>query len=362
MGSVYGKNIRVSIFGQSHSDSIGVTIDGFPAGFEIDMAKLAAFMERRAPGRNAHSTKRREPDKVKFLSGLVDNVTCGAPICAVIENTDIRSSDYDKIKDVPRPAHADYTGHVKHGGYGDVRGGGHFSGRLTAPLCIAGAICIQWLESRGVKIAAHIYSIADIDDVPFNLGAGSDDIDFTQISSDFPVIDVSAGEKMKVAIEAARADGDSVGGVIECAVVGLPAGIGNPIFGSAESEISSIIFSVPAVRGIEFGMGFAASKLKGSSHNDDFAIQNGKIITETNNHGGILGGITSGMPIVFRAAIKPTPSISKPQQSISLSRMQPATLEITGRHDPCIVPRAVPVIEAATAVAIVEMGAAGEFF
>jgi len=355
MGSVYGKNIRVSIFGQSHSDAIGVTIDGFPAGFEIDMALLDAFMERRAPGKNAQSTARREGDKVKFLSGLVGNVTCGAPICAVIENTDMRSADYDKLKDIPRPAHADFTGHVKFNGHNDIRGGGHFSGRLTAPMCIAGAICAQWLVSRGIKTGAHIYSIADVSDIAFDICKNSETVDFTQIDPDFPVIDTAAGERMKTIVENARADGDSVGGVIECAVTGLPAGIGNPMFDGAENKIASIIFGIPAVRGIEFGLGFESTKTKGSSHNDNFKIKDDKIITETNNHGGILGGITSGMPLVFRAAFKPTPSIAKTQQSISLSRMQVTPLEITGRHDPCVVIRAVPVVEAAAAIAIADM-------
>lgn len=355
MGSVYGKNIRMSIFGQSHSEAVGVTLDGLPAGIRVDMNKLSAFMERRAPGRNSLSTKRREPDKIRFLSGFVDNVTCGAPICAVIENTDTRSSDYDKLKDFPRPSHGDFTGYEKFGGFNDIRGGGHFSARLTAPLCVAGAICMQWLESENIRVRAHIYSIADVRDDPFPLsGADIAELQNT-VLPEFPVINYEAGEKMKRVIETAGRDGDSVGGVIECAVLGLPAGFGSPMFDGVENRIASIIFGIPAVRGIEFGLGFEASRLRGSSHNDPFTVRDGKIVTETNNHGGILGGITSGMPVIFRTAFKPTPSISIEQKTVSLSKMTNESLTITGRHDPCVVTRAVPVVEAAAAVAAADL-------
>lgn len=355
MGSVYGKNIKVSIFGQSHSEAIGVTIDGLPSGIKIDTEKLAKFMERRAPGRNAQSTKRSEPDKIKFLSGLVNNITCGAPLCAVIENTDVRSSDYDKLKDLPRPSHGDFTGYEKFGGYNDIRGGGHFSARLTAPLCIAGAVCIQWLESEGIFIGSHIYSIADVNDEPLSVTAVSLDLIEKIVASPFPVINEKSGERMIEVIENARLDGDSVGGIVECAVIGLPVGLGSPMFDGAENRIASIIFGIPAVRGIEFGLGFEASRLRGSQHNDPFTVKDGRIVTQTNNHGGILGGITSGMPLVFRTAFKPTPSISIQQQTVSLSRMENESLTITGRHDPCVVIRAVPVVEAAAAIAIADM-------
>jgi chorismate synthase len=355
MGSVYGKNIRISIFGQSHSEAVGMTLDGIPAGIKLDMEKLSAFMERRAPGRSAHSTKRREPDRVKFLSGLADGVTCGSPLCAVIENTDVRSADYDMLRDLPRPSHGDYTGYVKFGGYGDIRGGGHFSARLTAPLCAAGAVCIQWLESEGIYIGAHLYSVADIRDEPFSLTGVNRDLMRKIASSPFPVIDPEAGGRMTEAIESARLDGDSVGGIVECAVTGLGAGLGCPMFDGAENRIASVIFGIPAVRGIEFGLGFAAAGMRGSRHNDPFAARDGKIVTETNNHGGILGGITSGMPVVFRAAFKPTPSISAPQRTVRLSTMEEEELIVTGRHDPCVAVRAVPVVEAAAALAAADM-------
>jgi len=326
MASIYGQNIKISIFGQSHSEAIGVVIDGLPPGFAIDFDKLEAFMQRRAPGRSEHSTKRSEPDVPEFLSGLnADGVTCGAPLCAVIRNTDTRSQDYDKLRDVPRPGHADYTAHVKYGGHHDIRGGGHFSGRLTAPLCVAGGICIQLLEREGIEVAAHIASIGGNADNPY------------------------------VEIESAKRDDDSVGGVIECVATGVPTGLGEPMFDGVENRIASIVFGIPAVRGIEFGNGFDAARLCGSENNDAFLMDGDAVKTRTNNHGGILGGITSGMPLKFRVAIKPTPSIASEQDSVSLSERKDVKLKIIGRHDPCIVPRAVPCVEAAAAIAIYDM-------
>lgn len=348
MSSTYGTNIKLSIFGQSHGPAIGMTLDNIPSGLPVDLDKLQEFLNRRAPGQNDYSTPRREDDKPEFLSGIIDGFTCGAPIAAIIRNTNTRSKDYSELKDCPRPGHADYTAQVKYGGYQDVAGGGHFSGRLTAPLCIAGGLCKQWLETKGIRIGAHIAMIDSIDDCHFDMT----DPQIDQIDPVFPVISKSCGMQMQAAIANAKALGDSVGGIIECAVVGLPAGLGDPMFGGMESRIAQIIYGIPAVKGVEFGAGFAAAGKKGSQNNDDFAVQDGRIITTTNHAGGILGGITTGMPLILRAAIKPTPSISQPQESISLRTMENKVLEVKGRHDPCIVPRAVPVIEAATAIAI----------
>ena len=350
MSSNYGENLKLSIFGQSHGAAIGMTLDGIPAGQKVDMDALQAFLNRRAPGNNITSTPRKEADTPEFLAGIVDGYTCGAPIAAVIQNTNTRSGDYAELKDVPRPGHADFTAHIKYGGYQDVAGGGHFSGRLTAPLCIAGGLCKQWLEQRGIRIGARISVIAGIADDPLCLDWENPNLD--AISKDFPVLNPEAGMKMREEIAKAKAEGDSVGGLIECVVTGLPAGLGDPMFGGMESRIAQIVYGIPAVKGLDFGVGFTGSYLRGSQNNDSFIIKDGKVQTENNRAGGILGGITNGMPLVFHAAIKPTPSISKPQQSISLSRMEAQVLEVKGRHDPCIVPRAVPVIEAAAAIAI----------
>ncbi len=352
MSSVFGENFKISIFGQSHSEAIGVVIDGFPADFRIDMEELSAFMARRAPGKGAHTTARCEKDVPEFLSGVVDGVTTGAPICAIIKNTNTHSEDYSNLRDVPRPGHSDFAAYMKYGTAHDIRGGGQFSGRLTAPLCIAGAISLQYLAKRGIKIAAHTASIGDVNDRLFNSVAP----ELSEvIGGDIPVLDERAREKMLSEIINAKEDGDSVGGVIECAATGVPASLGEPMFGGVENRIASIVFGIPAVKGIEFGAGFSAASMRGSECNDAFCISRGRIKTETNNHGGVLGGITSGMPIIFRAAIKPTPSIAKPQKSVSLSEMCERELVIHGRHDPCIVPRAVPVMEAALAIAILDM-------
>ncbi len=350
MSSTYGTNIKLSIFGQSHGPAIGMTLDNVPAGLPVDFEKLQVFLNRRAPGQNDYSTPRREEDKPEFLSGIVDGYTCGAPIAAMIRNTNTRSSDYAELKNCPRPGHADYTAHVKYGGFQDAAGGGHFSGRLTAPVCIAGGLCKQWLEKKGIQIRGHIVSIGGVADEPAYLNWVDPQLDMLPI--DFPVLNPKAGEKMRQAISDARKVGDSVGGLIECIVTGLPAGIGDPMFGGMESRIAQIIYGIPAVKGLSFGSGFSGSYMRGSENNDCFAVIGSKVVTTTNNSGGILGGITTGMPLVFETAIKPTPSISMPQQTISLREMDTRTLEIKGRHDPCIVPRAVSVIEAAAAIAI----------
>ena len=352
MSCNFGEKVKITIFGQSHSDAIGIVIDGLPAGKKLDMEKISAFMSRRAPGKNKFSTPRKEGDIPEILSGLVDGVTCGAPLCAVIRNSDTRSKDYENLKAVPRPAHSDFTAFFKHNGFNDIRGGGNFSGRLTAPLCFAGAVCMQYLEDKGIKIGAHIERIAGVSDCRYD----SVNVDFKDVSEkEFPVICDEKGKEMQEKIEQARLDGDSVGGVIECAVTGLPAGVGEPMFDGVENVISHAVFAIPAIKGIEFGSGFAGADMTGSENNDAFTVCDGKITTETNNHGGVLGGITSSMPVVFRVAVKPTPSIAKAQKSVNLITCEEENLVINGRHDPCIVSRAVPCVEAATAVAIMNL-------
>jgi len=354
MSSYLGKNLHVSIFGQSHSEAIGVTVDGLPAGEAVDLEELDRFLQRRAPGRTDTSTPRKEADKPHILCGLADGVTCGAPLAAVIENTNTRSRDYDKLKDVPRPGHADYTAQVRYGGFQDVRGGGHFSGRLTAPLCVAGGIALQILARRGIQVAAHILRVGEVADRPFDpMGERGETLDSVR-RAPFPVLDQKAGERMRKTILEAREQRDSVGGVVECMVTGLPAGVGDPMFGGMESRMASVLFGIPAVKGVEFGAGFGAARMRGSEHNDPFGIEGGQVVARSNHAGGILGGITSGMPILFRCAFKPTPSISKEQDSVSLSRMEPEKLVVEGRHDPCIVPRAVPVVEAAAALVVLD--------
>ena len=351
MSSTYGENLKLSIFGQSHGPAVGMTLDGIPAGLPVDFDTLQEFLNRRAPGQNDWSSPRKEEDKPEFLGGILDGFTCGAPIAAVIHNKNTRSGDYMELKDCPRPGHADYTAQIKYGGFQDVAGGGHFSGRLTAPLCIAGGLCKQWLEEKGIRIGAHILAIGECGDTYFD----PMDPEIESVAPDFPVLDPEAGEAMRDWISRAKAAGDSVGGIVECAIVGLPAGIGEPMFGGVESKIAQIVYGIPAVKGIEFGIGFDCACVPGSSSNDDFAVVDGKIVTATNNAGGILGGITSGMPVIFSTAFKATPSISCPQTSVSLKNMEETSLNVKGRHDPCIVPRAVPVVEAAAAIAIYDM-------
>ncbi len=429
MSSFFGENIHLSIFGQSHSEGIGMALDGIPAGKKIDLERLGAFLARRAPGSSELSTPRKEADIPEFLSGFVfpgsasDNagsgivpetasgttesgivsgtdsraagsaiasasavsgetviaVTCGAPVAAVIRNTNTRSKDYSELKTTPRPGHADYTANIKYHGAQDFAGGGHFSGRLTAPLCIAGGICLQLLEQKGISIFTRISSIGNIaDNSDFEnyietslqkhpgISSGSDISSATAeklreisdsirdsiLRNGLSVIDKDISEKMVQLILDKKAGGDSVGGIIECVVTGLPAGLGDPMFDGMENRIAQAVFAIPAVKGIEFGAGFGASAMCGSEDNDSFRIVNGKVVTETNNCGGILGGITNGMPLVFRAAFKPTPSIAKEQKSVNLETLENTVLTVHGRHDPCIVPRALPVVEAAAALAV----------
>jgi len=356
MSYTMGEKLKITVFGQSHSDAIGVVIDGLPAGIRIDMDELLRFTARRAPGKTLFTTQRKEPDAPEFLSGIKNGETCGAPVCAVIRNTNQRSNDYNNIIDIPRPGHADYTAYIKYGGKNDVSGGGQFSGRLTAPLCIAGGICKQILERKGIYIGAHISNLHGISDIPFDETLLSAETFNALAKKSIPAVSDDISLKMEEEILLAKKNLDSVGGIIECAAIGIPAGFGGPLFEGVEGRLSHAIFGVPAVKGIEFGAGFSSAELYGSESNDEFYIdENGKVKTKTNNHGGILGGITSGMPLTFRVAVKPTPSIARSQNSVSLSRMENTKLEIKGRHDPCILPRAVPVIEAVTAAVIADL-------
>lgn len=353
MANHFGNRFHVQIFGQSHAPSIGAVIEGLPAGFNPDWDRVAAFMARRAPGKNPFGTSRKEVDLPEILSGLNEaGSTCGAPLAIRIENSNQHSADYEKLKDVPRPGHADFSAFTKFHGANDIRGGGQFSGRLTAPLCFAGALAMQLLEKKGIAIKAHIASIANVkDDV---LDAVSPDL--SAIKDDaFPTINLKAKEAMQNSILQAKAEGDSVGGVISCYATGLPTGLGDPMFDGVENRLSQALFAIPAVRGVEFGTGFAASEMPGSLHNDAFEMKDGKITTKTNHHGGVLGGITTGMPLIVRMAVKPTPSIAKEQKSVSLSAKENVPLSVTGRHDPCIVPRAVPVMEAVVACVLYDM-------
>ena len=327
MSSSYGKNIKMTIFGASHAPEIGVTVAGLPAGEPVDLQQLQAFLGRRAPGRDRYSTARREPDVPEFLSGLTDGRTDGTPLTAVIRNRDAHPQDYQAIADTPRPGHADYTAGIKYGQAFDRSGGGLFSGRMTAPLCVAGGIALQILQRKGISIRAEAVSIHGVSD---DTGA------------------------MLAEIDAAKAEGDSVGGIVECVAEGVPAGLGGPLFDGMESRIADIVYGIPAVKGVEFGAGFAAAALKGSENNDAFEAKDGKVVTRTNRCGGILGGITTGGPLVFRAAFKPTPSIAKEQDTVDLRTMENVKIRVSGRHDPCVVLRAVPVVEAAAAFAILD--------
>ena len=354
MSSEFGRTLRVGVFGESHGRAIGVTMQNLPAGEAIDLNVLEAFLDRRRPGKSALSTARNEPDRPVFLSGLLDGKTTGSPLSAIIENRDARSRDYAELADKPRPGHADYTAFLKWNGAADMRGGGHFSGRLTAPLCIAGGIAKQILARKNIFIGAHLFSAAGVADAAFPLHPAQ--TLFDEIAQkDFPVINDDAGCAMQEAILAASRDGDSIGGVIECAAVGFPAGIGNPMFDGIENRLSAALFGIPAVKGLEFGAGFAAAAMRGSEHNDPYRIGDDGSITTTSNHaGGILGGISTGQPIVLRVAIKPTPSIAKAQQTVRLSTMENAELVVHGRHDPCIAHRAVPVVEAVMALVLLD--------
>lgn len=336
MSSTIGKRLKTTLFGESHGNAIGCVIEGFPAGFTPNADAITEFMARRAPGKTPGSTARSEQDIPEVLSGICDGKTTGAPITAIIRNNDTRSKDYSSLAVIPRPGHADYTLAVKTGGNNDIRGGGHSSGRIMAGLCYAGALALQYLQSQGITVKGEIDTIGKLQNCGKKDGAG-------------------LSEDAKQKIEEVRNNGDSIGGTISCAIEGIPAGYGSPIFDGVENRLAAILFGIPAVKGVEFGSGFNGSTLLGSQNNDPFQIQNGKITTTTNNHGGSLGGITSGMPITFRVAIKPTPSIAQKQQSINLQSKENTELTIKGRHDACILPRALPVVEAAAALAALDL-------
>ncbi len=356
MATTYGKNLTIQIYGGSHDPEIGIIATGLPTGFAFDKEELARFMKRRAPGQNSLSTPRKEADLPEFLSGVCDNLLTGDTLHAIIRNTSQKSSDYDNLTFIPRPSHADFAARMKYGEAVDLRGGGHFSGRLTAPLCIVGGICLQYLKSRGIRLGAHVEAIGHVHDTRFDPVTVSDrEFDLLSERSSFPVLDQQSEEAMRAEIESARAEGDSIGGIIECAATGLPAGLGEHMFDGVENRISAMMFGIPAVKAIEFGEGFGGASLRGSSYNDAFITDGVTVKTRTNHTGGILGGMTSGMPLVFRVAMKPTPSIFKEQDSVDMVTMTPVKLAIKGRHDPCVVLRAVPVVEAATAIVLTDL-------
>lgn len=348
-----GDRLRVTLFGQSHAPGIGVTVDGLPAGMRPDWAEIAAFMRRRAPGAGALSSARREPDAPEILSGLdAAGYTCGAPLCALIRNADARREDYASLRDTPRPGHADYAAYLKYGEHWDASGGGQFSGRMTAPLCFAGALCMQLLRERGVEIAAHIARVGDIlDDAPDPVHPHLP----LYAPGAFPTLSAERGAAMQAAILAAARQGDSLGGAVRCIVTGVPGGLGGPLFGGLESRLAAALFAIPAVKGVEFGAGFGAAGMRGSENNDAFCLEDNRIRTATNNAGGILGGISTGMPLIFQCALKPTPSIGLEQRTVNLRTREETALRIQGRHDPCVVPRAVPVVEAAAALVLCDL-------
>lgn len=353
MSSEFGNKLRVSLFGESHGKAIGVLIDGLPAGEAIDFEALNRFLQRRRPGQGALTSARQEADLPQVLSGLKDGKTTGTPLCAIIENQDAHPHDYEALQGIPRPSHADYGAWLKWKGNADLSGGGHFSGRLTAPLCVAGGIALQLLMRHGIAIGAHLFSVSDIRDMPFP--EEPDAALFSAVASKaFPVLSDEAGEAMQKAILEAAAEGDSVGGIIECAVTGLPGGLGGPLFDGMDGKLALALYGIPAVKGVEFGSGFGGTLLRGSQNNDPFIIEQGKIKICQNNAGGILGGITTGAPLLFRVAVKPTPSIAAEQSSVDWNRMEQVKLLILGRHDPCIALRAVPVVEAAAACVLLD--------
>ena len=355
MSGNFGKKINLSIFGESHGKAIGIVINGIEPGIKIDLEKIKKDMARRAPGRNTLSTQRKEGDNFEILSGFFEGYTTGTPLSVIIKNNDTKSKDYSKIKDLVRPSHGDFSGFVKYNGFNDYRGGGHFSGRITAPLVFAGALAKQILESKGIYVGAHIQRVGKVEDDSFDRVNLNKEVLDSILVKELPLLNNEKIDEIKREILNARQNGDSAGGAVACRLIGINPGIGNPFFDSLESVIAHLAFSVPAVKGIEFGLGFDFAKENASKVNDEYHIENGKIRTYTNNNGGIVGGITNGMPVVFRVAIKPTPSISKEQRTVNIKTMEEGILKIEGRHDPCIVQRAVAVIEAIAALAVLEL-------
>ena len=351
MRNTFGNHLTVTLFGESHGPEIGCVVDGFPAGIPVDEAKIARLLALRRP-KDAVSTARVEPDPFRIVSGVWQGRSTGTPLCILIPNTQAKPGDYVNLKNTPRPGHADYTGFVKYRGFADPRGGGHFSGRLTAPLVAAGAIALTALRSRGIRVGTHIARCGGVADRPFgDLAADLDELEDRR----FAVLDSYRSSAMRTAILDARDRGDSVGGVLETAVLGLPAGLGEPWFDSVEGLLSHALFSIPAVKGVEFGDGFALAELRGSEANDPFRMENGAVVTSSNHNGGVNGGLTNGMPLIFRTAVKPTPSISKAQKTVDLSSGVDTEIEIRGRHDPCILPRARVVQDAVTALVILDL-------
>jgi chorismate synthase len=348
MGNSLGKRFTITSFGESHGRCVGVVVDGCPAGLAISQQEIQTEVDRRRPGDGPASTSRTEADRVEVLSGIYDGHTTGAPIGLLIWNQDIDSSQYLKDRFLPRPGHADFTAYTKYGGFNDFRGGGRFSGRITATFVMVGAIARRLLGSIGVEVVAHTVAIGGIE-------ASVKPVEEVKVNIDSNTLrcaDAEAAGEMLRAIEKARADGDSLGGIIECIALNVPAGLGEPVFDTLEGDLSRAMFAIPAVKGVEFGSGFSSAEKRGSENNDPFSIRDGRIVTLTNNAGGILGGISNGMPIVVRVAVKPTPSIAREQQTVDIEKMAPATLATRGRHDACIVPRAVPVVEAMVAVTL----------
>jgi chorismate synthase len=350
-GNSIGKEFVVTSFGESHGKIVGVTIDGCPAGLPLTEADIQAEVDRRIPKQPKIVSERIEKDKVQILSGVFNGFTTGAPITMTVENQDIDSSDYEAMKDLPRPGHADYTARMKYGGFNDYRGGGRFSGRVTVALIMAGAVAKKLLNQFQVDVFAYTKAIGK---VKMRKSLSYEEVRSHRFETAVRCPDAATAKKMEAAIVAARKEGDSLGGIIEIIGANVPAGVGEPLFDALDANIAKALYTIPAVKGVEFGAGFKAASLKGSENNDAFQLLSGIVITSTNNHGGVLGGISSGMPIVVRIAVKPTPSIAKEQQTIALSTMENATLRVVGRHDPCVVPKAVPAAESAVAITLAD--------
>ncbi len=355
--NTFGARYRTLVFGTSHGPFVGCTIEGLRAGTPVDTAFVQAQLDRRRPGQSLVTSQRKEEDRVEFAEGLTAGVATGEPIVAIIRNEDVQSKSYADVARVPRPGHGDFTARMKYGGKSDLRGGGQLSGRMTAPLVVSGAVARQVLLPRGVRFAAHAAQIGRIVSRPVTSAEIEANVERTPVRC----ADLEAADRMLAEVEAARMDRDSVGGIIEASITGLPVGVGEPFFESVEASLAQLLFSIPAVKGVDFGAGFRAASMRGSEHNDPFAIADGHVVTETNNAGGILGGITNGMPVTFRVVVKPTASIAKPQRSVDLESMTPTETVVTGRHDPCIVPRAVPVVENAAAMSVLDLMFQGGF-
>lgn len=353
----FGVLYRTTIFGTSHGPFVGCMVEGLAAGRHVDLKAVQHQLDRRRPGQSLMTSQRREDDQLEIAEGILDGITSGDPIVATVRNKDAISSHYDAFREIPRPGHADFTALTRHRGFNDLRGGGQLSGRLTLPLVISGAIARQVLEEKGVRVAAHAIQIGKIKAAPVAL----EEIEARVDDSPVRCADPASAKLMEEEVDRARREGDSVGGIVEATITGVPVGVGEPIFASVEGQLASIVFAIPATKGVEFGSGFACAAMRGSEHNDPFVVRGGRVVTETNNAGGVLGGMANGMPIVLRIAFKPTASIAKRQRSVNLRTMEEADLEVKGRHDPCIVPRAVPVVENALAMGILDLMMLGGF-